>query len=111
MEYRIVTACFNAKTKDPPNGIIERDPQTKEPSGVLREDAMKMVYSLFPSYTQDELDKGLHVAIKEASRFGITSILDAGTESYPSKRNVSETYDGLDSYRKATSGKNISLSI
>ncbi len=107
----LALAGINEKTNDPPNGIIERDPNSKEPSGVLREDAMKLVYSLFPSYTQDELDKGLHVAIKEASRFGITSILDAGTESYPSKRYVSDTYDGLDSYRKATSEKNISLRV
>ena len=107
----LALAGINAKTNDPPNGIIERDPQTKEPSGVLREDAMELVYSLFPSYTQDELDNGLQVAIKEASRFGITSILDAGTEIYPSKRYVSDTYDGLDSYRKATSEKNISLRV
>jgi len=107
----LALAGINAKTNDPPNGIIERDPQTKEPSGVLREDAMELVYSLFPSYTQDELDNGLQVAIKEASRFGITSILDAGTEIYPSKRYVSDTYDGLDSYRKATSEKNISVRV
>ena len=107
----LALAGINAKTNDPPNGIIERDPNSKEPSGVLREDAMELVYSLFPSYTQDELDNGLQVAIKEASRFGITSILDAGTESYPSKRNFSEIYDGLDSYRKSTSEKNISLRV
>ncbi len=107
----LALAGINAKTNDPPNGIIERDPQTREPSGVLREDAMELIYSLFPSYTQDELDNGLQVAIKEASRFGITSILDAGTEIYPSKRYVSDTYDGLDSYRKATSEKNISLRV
>ena len=104
-------AGINEKTNDPPNGIIERDPQTKEPSGVLREDAMKLVYSLFPSYTRDELDDALQVAIKEASRFGITSILDAGTEIYPSKRYVFDTYDGLDSYRKATRENNISLRV
>ena len=107
----LALAGINAKTNDPSNGIIERDPNSKEPSGVLREDAMELVYSLFPSYTRDELDNALQVAIKEASRFGITSILDAGTESYPSKRYNSDTYDGLDCYRKATSEKNISLRV
>ncbi|MED5554335.1 MAG: amidohydrolase family protein, partial [Candidatus Neomarinimicrobiota bacterium] len=68
----LALAGINEKTNDPPNGIIERDPKSKEPSGVLREDAMELVYSLFPSYTQDEFDNGLQVAIKEASRFGIT---------------------------------------
>ena len=107
----LALAGINAKTNDPPNGVIERDPNSKDPSGVLREDAMELVYSLFPSYTRDELDNALQVAIKEASRFGITSILDAGTETYPPKRYVSNTYDGLDSYRKATSENNISLRV
>jgi len=104
-------AGIDAKTIDPPNGRIERDPNTREPSGVLREDAMVLVEDLLPNYTKDQIDAGLEIAFREANRFGITAILDAGTEIYSPGESSSETYDGLDSYREATSHKKISLRV
>ena len=45
-------AGINSQTKDPPGGVIERYPNTKEPSGVLRESAMDLVASLLPKITK-----------------------------------------------------------
>ena len=40
------------------------------------------------AYTKMEYEKGLNISVKEANKFGITTILDAGTEVYPSKKTV-----------------------
>jgi hypothetical protein len=104
-------AGIDANTTDPSNGRIERDPKTKEPSGVLREDAMGLVEDILPGYTKDQIDAGLEIAFKEANRFGITAILDAGTELYSPVESSSKTYDGLDSYREATLHKKISMRV
>ena len=46
-------AGLNENTRDPLNGRIERDPESRIPSGVLREDAMALVESLIPNYTKE----------------------------------------------------------
>ena len=107
----LALAGINAQTPDPVNGRIERDPNSKEPSGVLREDAMGLVEPLLPLYTKDQIDTGLQFAVKEANRLGITAILDAGTESYTSNDSIRRSYDGLDSYREATLDKKISMRV
>ncbi len=107
----LALAGIDAQTPDPPNGRIERDPNSKEPSGVLREDAMGLVEPLLPLYTKDQIDTGLQFAVKEANRLGITAILDAGTESYASIDSIRRRYDGLDSYREATFDKKISMRV
>ena len=107
----LALAGINAQTPDPVNGRIERDPNSKEPSGVLREDAMGLVEPLLPLYTKDQIDTGLQFAVKEANRLGITAILDAGTESYTSNDSIRRNYDGLDSYREATLDKKISMRV
>ena len=104
-------AGINEKTIDPPNGVIERYPNSREPSGVLREDAMSLVHKLLPLYTKIEYEKGLNISVKEANKFGITTILDAGTEVYPSKKTVPGKYDGLDAYKEATENNNISVRV
>ena len=107
----LALAGINAQTPDPVNGRIERDPNSKEPSGVLREDAMGLVEPLLPLYTKDQIDTGLQFAVKEANRLGITAILDAGTEGYASNDSIRGSYDGLDSYREATFDKKISMRV
>ena len=107
----LALAGINAQTPDPLNGRIERDPNSKEPSGVLREDAMGLVEPFLPLYTKDQIVAGLQFSVKEANRFGITAILDAGTEGYASYDSIRGSYDGLDSYREATFDKEISMRV
>ncbi len=107
----LAIAGINAQTPDPVNGRIERDPKTKEPSGVLRENAMGLIQPFLPSYTKSQIDNGLQFGVKEANRFGITAILDAGTEGYASNDSIHGSYDGLDSYREGTLNKKISIRV
>lgn len=68
-------------TPDPPNGHIERDPKTGEPTGTLREAAMSLVAGLLPKPTAEERVEGLRRGLARASRFGITAIQDAGVNA------------------------------
>lgn len=64
-------------TPDPPNGRIERDPRTNEPSGTLREAATALVEGKLPRYSLTERIGAVRRALAEANRFGITTITDA----------------------------------
>jgi predicted amidohydrolase YtcJ len=61
---------------DPPGGVIERDPATKEPTGILRESAMGLVSRLIPAPTLNQKRTALEAAIRHANRFGITAVSD-----------------------------------
>jgi predicted amidohydrolase YtcJ len=76
----LVEARINAATVDPPDGRIERDPVTREPTGTLHEGAMDLVERLMPPITPVEW----MAAILEAQRYlhslGITAWQDAWVE-------------------------------
>lgn len=57
---------------DPPGGVIDRDPRTGEPTGILRETAMGLVTSKIPAATATEKREALKLAVEEAHKFGIT---------------------------------------
>jgi beta-lactamase class A len=63
-------------TQDPPGGTIVRDPNTGEPTGVLKDSAMGLVWPLVPEPSEAEYDEALAAAMKEAARVGVTSIQD-----------------------------------
>ena len=66
-------------TKDTPNpdgGLIEKHPVTGEPTGIIKDNAMPLIYSKIPPPSEDEMyNSGLN-ALAEARRNGITSIQD-----------------------------------
>ncbi len=64
-------------TRDPPGGVIERDPKTGEPSGTLRESAARLVEKVIPDFTVEELARGLEEYQKMALGFGITTAHEA----------------------------------
>ena len=53
----------------------------------------------------------LDISIKEASRFGITTVLDAGTDTYPPNYSSENDYDGLDAYREFSNNKDASIRV
>lgn len=66
-------------TKDTPNpagGVIDKDPNTGEPTGILRETAQSLVGRRIPDPSPDELLAALKAAMKEANRFGVTAVSD-----------------------------------
>lgn len=61
---------------DPVGGEIERDPQTKEPTGILKESAMNLVRRKIPEPTEKERYEALLRAMRHANSLGITSVHD-----------------------------------
>ncbi len=59
---------------DPKGGEIQRDPKTREPTGILKESAMRLVGRLIPDPTPDEDYEALRRAMKHANSLGVTSI-------------------------------------
>ncbi|MCP3904569.1 MAG: amidohydrolase [Planctomycetes bacterium] len=61
---------------DPEGGVIDRDPVSGEPTGILRESAMGLVSGLIPESSVTERTDALRLAIREANRHGITAVAD-----------------------------------
>jgi predicted amidohydrolase YtcJ len=76
----LALARITHETHDPPNGRIERNPRTGEPSGTLREDAIALVSRVVPPRSDAELAAGLDRSQKLANRFGITTLFSAATD-------------------------------
>jgi predicted amidohydrolase YtcJ len=84
-------AGITAGTPDPENGRIERNAGTGAPSGTLREAAQRLVSRLIPETTSEEYLSGLRAGLALASRFGITSIIEASADG-----KLLETYAEFD---------------
>lgn len=59
---------------DPAGGVIDRDPVTKEPTGILRDNALALIPT--PIAMPDDKYKGLVAAIKNANSYGVTAVSD-----------------------------------
>lgn len=70
-------AGITARTPNPKNGVIVKDPKTGEPTGVLKEAAQALVNSQIPEPTREERLRAIRGAIAEAHRFGVTSVQNA----------------------------------
>lgn len=69
-------AGITKQTPDPAGGTIVRDPVTGEPTGLLKDEAMSVVYGLIPSPTDSDMLNAARLALSEARKNGITSIQD-----------------------------------
>ncbi len=65
---------IDSDVPDPPGGLIERDPATGRPTGILKDAAMDLVARLVPPPTPDRQRDALRAAMREANRFGVTTI-------------------------------------
>ncbi len=70
-------ADITKHSPDPEGGRFDRDSQTGEPNGVLREQAQVAVKSLIPAYTVEEIKEGILTACHRLAGWGITSFHDA----------------------------------
>lgn len=70
-------AGITKATKDPAAGTIDRD-SNGEPSGILKESAMDLIWDLIPRYTHDQEKAGLLKAIADANSEGMTGVKDPG---------------------------------
>ena len=70
-------AGITGATQDPPNGHIERDAKSDEPTGMLEEDsAMNLVFKRVPPYSAEQRLRGFGLVMDEAAQYGVTSVQD-----------------------------------
>ncbi len=71
-------AGITRETPDPPGGLIVRD-ENGEPTGILKDEAMSLVYKVIPEPTLEERINAIKLALEEAKKLGLTGIHDIGT--------------------------------
>ena len=72
-------AGVTSDTKDVDAGKIVRDPQSGEPTGLLKDSAMAFVYKIIPDRTFEEKLADAKAASDYAASLGVTSIQDMST--------------------------------
>jgi predicted amidohydrolase YtcJ len=70
-------AGITKDTPDPHGGVIERFPESGDPTGTLRETAMKLVDDVIPGYSAEEKLNTLRSYQKMAFQCGVTMCHDA----------------------------------
>ena len=70
-------AGITRETADPPGGTIVRD-ANGDPTGLLKDAAMPLLTKVIPPPSLDERVLAARGALKEAARFGVTSLCDMG---------------------------------
>jgi predicted amidohydrolase YtcJ len=70
-------AHITAATRDPSGGRILRL-ANGQPSGVFVDNAQDLIYRAVPAPTRDETKSAIVAAVKEANRWGLTSVHDPG---------------------------------
>jgi predicted amidohydrolase YtcJ len=73
-------AGISAATPDPADGIIDREPGTREPLGSLQEGATYLVRTHAPPVDLETRMAGLQYSIEMLNSYGITSIQDANVD-------------------------------
>jgi hypothetical protein len=61
---------------DPVGGQIDRDPDTNEPTGILRDAAMGLVSIHTPELNEQQRGRALLDAMRHANRYGVTAVHD-----------------------------------
>lgn len=82
-------AGITAATRDPEGGRVERDARS-EPTGVFVDNAENLLSRSIPSATRDEQRRALLEAVKEANRWGLVGVHDAGAS-----RGTIDLYEAL----------------
>jgi len=69
-------AGVTKETKDPPGGVIVRDPKTGQPTGILKDAAEELVDRAVPEKTFEEKHIAARAATEHAAQVGVTSLTD-----------------------------------
>jgi predicted amidohydrolase YtcJ len=74
-------AGINKNTPDPAGGQIVKDPDTGEPNGLLRDEAIKLIDKVKPPITEELSLQSLRKACEIALSWGCTSIHELGVDT------------------------------
>src|SRR5664280_1634673 len=108
--YVLKVSGITKNTPDPFGGVIQKDPVTGEPTGILKENAEGLIKTgeVKPTRTADEeaarVWQGYLLALKEARELGVTSIQVPGAGDF-------EAYEKLQKSGELTSRIDIGKSL
>ncbi|MFC4311479.1 amidohydrolase [Steroidobacter flavus] len=94
-------AGVDEKTPDPAGGTIVRD-KSGRPTGVLKDNAMNLVFKVIPPVSDQELAQGLERAMEHAVARGVTQVHDMGGI---------EDFRVLDLYRRTRASDKLRMRI
>jgi predicted amidohydrolase YtcJ len=92
-------AGISRLTPDPPGGLIVKDAASGEPTGILKDSAMDLVWKVIPPPSEQQTDKAVLAAVQEAARLGITSVHDMGD------------FNSIRAYQRAAQRGNLTVRI
>ncbi len=75
-------AGITKDTQAPEGGVILKDAVTGEPTGILKDSAMRLVYSVSPDPTDTQLYRAASASLTEAKKNGITGIQDISLKEH-----------------------------
>jgi predicted amidohydrolase YtcJ len=70
----LLLASVTGQTAVPSGGTIDKNPQTGELTGILRDSATNLVWQVVPEPTADELSEATAIACQKIAEAGITSV-------------------------------------
>jgi predicted amidohydrolase YtcJ len=73
-------AGIDQATPDPPGGLIVRDTNTGEPTGLVKDSAMDLITRMIPPATYDEKYHAARAASHHAASLGVTSVTDVSAD-------------------------------
>jgi predicted amidohydrolase YtcJ len=88
-------AGITADTPDPSGGVIYRKDSSREPTGVLRDNAMDLVARLVPPLSEDEIIEAVRAALAEARKVGVTSMQDMAGHDAATHRRLFRLYQDM----------------
>jgi len=74
-------AGITKETKDPPGGLIVRDPKSSEPTGILKDSASDGMDRVVPDKTFEEKHAAARAATEHAAQVGVTSLTDMSADA------------------------------
>jgi predicted amidohydrolase YtcJ len=95
-------AGITAETPDPVGGVIYRLPGSRQPSGVLRDNAMSLVERHIPPTTEGQIIEAVRAALAEARQAGVTSAQDMDGSGTATRRRLFQLYQQLARQDKLT---------
>ena len=75
----LALAKITRDTPDPDGGLIRRD-AAHEPSGMLVDHAQELIRNVIPKPSQADRERHIRAALRQFSRWGLTSVHDAGVD-------------------------------
>ena len=74
--YTLKLAGITKDTESPEGGLIVKDKNTGEPTGILKDNAISLVSKFIPASSEDEYYTALLTALNHAKELGVTSVQD-----------------------------------